>query len=421
MKKQSKPINLFKIDHVFVEKYFKKIIYFLLIILLSTTIWARALYFEFFGETRGIYSFILILINLIWLCFLFYIYFEKREVIINFKKLCISFIIFLAIFSLNYSVYNEFSIIKFLSYLFISTLIFNIEKTKLKEIIFYGGLFSALTYIIVYVKNYILLEGNIFHPYHARLNFIGPNAIASGLLFTIIFLTAKEYPIKNIKNKFFLLAILFFLIINLIQTQSRTYGIIAAVNIVVIFLFKRKENIELFSSLPISFIYLYFFSKFTNLTKKTGSTNNSLTLFGERLMDFKEDGFGGRLQIWQNCYDSLPISILNQIFKKRSENPECSTSSSHNILLDIFTVASPLFIKLYYLSSIYGMFIYCFIKSIYQKNILALNLTIITSLSSLFSNSYKEPMNLLLIPIIFQLINGSNKFFLKIKKYPISI
>ena len=56
------------------------------------------------------------------------------------------------------------------------------------------------------------------------------------------------------------------------------------------------------------------------------------------------------------------------------------------------------------------MYTYFLFKSIYQRNILTLNLSLVCIFSSLMHNSFREPINLLILPIIFKLLEVSENY-----------
>ena len=125
----------------------------------------------------------------------------------------------------------------------------------------------------------------------------------------------------------------------------------------------------------------------------------------------REDKAGGRLEIWNKCYESAPSKFSSKFISKPefSSEVDCDSVSSHNVLIDTVTVQGALLLKFLSFLAIYGSYTYFFLKSIYLRNILALNLTILTSISSLFHNTLRDPINLLLFPIIFQLLDGTTK------------
>ena len=441
---------------------FNNIYYFLLISLISTTIWAKGFFIEVNYQSKGVYVFLLILLNFIWIANNVFVYFKEKRFLIKLPKLVISTIIYLAIFLLNKEIYDQFSSTKLISYILLSTLIFEVDREKLKEIIFKSGILSTFIFLFLYLKAYFINGSMIYHPHHGRLIFFGPNPIGLGILITLIFISSGNNNIKKISNWLILSLIYTFLITIFFEAQSRTYLVIGFMNVLILLFFKSKEIIKLIISIPLSIIYLKFIQKIENLTINNlrkpvniynpvnidnpsnidnpvnidnlsniynpvnidiGTTefkplDNSADLLVERLKISIPEGLGGRVQIWSNCYDSLPSRIINSIFgiKEVPANLDCEKVSSHSVLIDIFVVGN-FFKIIFYFISIYGMYTYFLFKSIYQKNILTLNLSLVSIFSSLMHNSFREPINLLILPIIFKLLEVSENYLSNKKSY----
>lgn len=387
---------------------------FLLPILLASIIWEKYAYIELFGYSKGLYTFFVITINFSWLLLNIFIYFKEKIILMKLNNLVLFSVIFTAIFLLNYFTFNEFSIIKLISFIIISTFILEIEKKQLRLAIFRAGLISSSYFFIIYLKEVIISNKDVFDDITGRLEIFGPNAIASGILLTIIFISAREKIFDKLSNKVLLFLNYTFLITCLIQTQSRTFIIAGFLNLVFLLVFKFNLNKELFTSVPSSFLYSFFFNTFKKLTHITKDNlfdnpdTNSLSLTINRIANMTTDGGSGRLNLWLECDKTFISKTIKYIYKDKFSNFVVDCESSHSVFIDILNVQNGLILKLFYFSSIYITYFYFLFKSFYQKNILALNLTTITLFSSFLHNSLRWPINLILFPIIFQLIKDPN-------------
>ena len=392
------------------KNFLIEINYSLITLLIPLTIWARELPISILGLNKSLYSFFLISIDFLWLILNLYFFIKERKLLLKINNLIFFSLIYSGIFLLDYStnLFDDpnteinFLFLKFIAFVLISTNISEININLFKKILFRSGNLSFIIYFFIYIRQVFLTKGEVFSSYNGRLNFgiFNPNTLAYGLLITLLLLTLSNSTNYKLLTKLIFIVINSFIIINIIQTQSRTTFIILFINLSLLIFYKFKENLELFASVPISFIYLSFLDNINKL--------KSLSLFAKRISNLYIDNGGGRLDIWVNCYDSLPTRLVAKILKKRPENINldfnCEGYSSHNVLIDIFTTGSPLFLKIYFFISIYLLYGFFILISIYKQNILSLNLALATTFYSFFNNSMRDPITLLLIPIIFNLI-----------------
>jgi len=395
----------------------------LLTFLISFTIWARLLHISILGFNKGIYSFFLISIDFLWLILNLYIFIKERKLLLKINNLIFFSLIYSAIFILNHSISIEkgdtveINFLKLIAFIIISTFITEININRFKRILFRSGVLSFFVYIFIYLRQFILTNGNFFDAYNGRLTFgdFNPNTIAYGLLITLLLLNIRSFRTYKLTTRLILIIINSSIIINLIQTQSRSNFILLFINLIIIIFYKFKDNLELFSSLPLSFFYLFFLDNVRTISTDSQSHNlikssqsKAINIFQKKMFNLYNDGGSGRLEIWSKCFDSLPSRIVEKILNKDRDpylsGINCENVSSHNVLIDIFTTNSSLLLKIYYFISIYLLYGYFFLISIYKKNVLSLNLTIATTFTSFFHNSLRDPINLLLIPIIYTLI-----------------
>ena len=128
-----------------------------------------------------------------------------------------------------------------ISYILFSSLIFEIQIHKLKEILFKSGILSTIIFLFIYLKAYLISGSNIYNSHHGRLMFIGPNPIALGVLITLIFTSSGNQNIKKISNLLIIIPINTFLITILFQTQSRAYLLCGIINLLLLLFFKKRK------------------------------------------------------------------------------------------------------------------------------------------------------------------------------------
>jgi len=322
---------------------------------------------------------------------------------------------------LNYQTYNQFSLIKFIVFICFSTLILQINLNKFKKLLFISGILSFIMYIYIFIREYIFNDGAIFLEYVLRLAFrnAGPNAVAASILITLLFISIEENLIYDKIFKFLKISILSFLFINLLLTQSRTFIFIAFINLGVFFCFIKKKYFDILISSIFSICFTSFaprrvINQNLNLYEDSASkigldVNESVTkLIIKRFLTSGADRGSGRLDVLATCYDILPKEIAEKIGNSQTINElePCSTHTSHSVLVDTVDADGGLLINLFYLFSIYGSYLYLFCTGIYKKNVDVLNLSLYGLIASLFTNSLQEPIQLLLIPIIFKLLEN---------------
>ena len=419
MIKLKNPLNYLNFFKSFVNKNFLfEINYYIFSILISLTIWARQLPIDFIGFNKSSYSFILIYIDFFWLIVNLYFLIKERKLLFKINNFILFSLIYTGIFALNFSTrifkddINDFNFFKLIAFIFISTFISEINIDRFKRILYRSGILSFFIYVFIYLKQIIITKGEIFDSYNARLNLgnFNPNSIAYGLLITLLLLTIRSSNSYKLPTRITIILCNTFLIINLIQTQSRSIFIIFLINLSIIIFYRFKENLELFISLSLSFIHLFFLDNLRTISSQSHNLNpsnqsKSIYIFTQKMLNIYNDSGSGRLEIWTKCYDALPSRIAEKILNKvpYKHYADWDKVSSHNVLIDIFTTNSPSLLKIYYFISIYLLYGYFFLISIYKKNILSLNLTIATTFTTFFHNSLRDPINLLLIPIIFTL------------------
>ena len=401
------------------QDFLLKINYLFLVILMPSAIWHRELSVEILGQRKGLYSYLILITVMFWIATNLIVYIKEKITLIKLKNLLIPTIFYLAIFLLNYQSYNQFSFLKLVCFILIGSLILEIDVKRIRSMIFFSGILSFIVYLLIFIREFQIMSLDVFNFSTARLNFSdsGPNAIASSLLVTILLLTSRKKSRDNLLSKLPLISFFCILYISLFFTQSRSFLLIAFVNTSLILFFKFRNHIELFIGSFLSFFYLKYldFDKAVNtnfeLPDNKGTTLELLLL---RFKGIKQDRAGGRIDILEKCFDSMPTRIIKNIGDSKGiqDMDDCSTYSSHSILFDTITAEGSLFIKLFYFFSIYGTYSFLAILSIYKNNLLSLNLSLFTVGGSLVTNSMKEPMQLILIPIIFKLLEEPrNKSF----------
>lgn len=414
------------LNRIFQKENLYKFNYYLLTLTLAFIIWGKELFININGESKGIYAYLILITNSYWISYNLYVFVKKRIIKFKLKKIFITSTIYFSTFSLSSFIYENlgFSFIKFVCFILFSSLIYEIKIKNLRDIIFKSGIIGSFIYGFLYLRAFIFNKDSIFNADTGRLilNAYNPNTLAISILTTILFLSAGEKNIKNIFLKLSLFLTYSYLCVGLIQTQSRSYIVIGIINLLILAFFNFREKIILFSSLPISIVFLLLFDSMQKIDPEIAlidrynyvENTKPINLFFWRIFRAFTDTGGGRLKIWNECYDFAPINLIIKIYNYPNafltKNLNCESYTSHNLLIDIFSIKTSIFLKLFYFFSIYIFYLYTFIESINQKNYLTLNFTVLSIIASQLHNILQEPIFLVLFPITFQLLNGSKVF-----------